>query len=172
MLPACRTLWLARWHKPVSSRPGTRVLHGAACPSGAQRVLVAVASGSPAERGTPRAASALRGCEREADTAKGSVLFDPYHHFSPSVSLFQIAERRRGLTQVVSPVDDRVHLTGLHESAQGGQIVFVEFRQNHAELLTRSEEHTSELQSHSDIVCRLLLEKKNRMQLRHRHSQD
>src|SRR5260221_8351823 len=27
--------------------------------------------------------------------------------------------------------------------------------------LSRSEEHTSELQSHSDLVCRLLLEKKN-----------
>src|SRR5438132_9915352 len=27
-------------------------------------------------------------------------------------------------------------------------------------LETRSEEHTSELQSHSDLVCRLLLEKK------------
>src|SRR5438034_4752310 len=27
--------------------------------------------------------------------------------------------------------------------------------------LNRSEEHTSELQSHSDLVCRLLLEKKN-----------
>src|SRR5260221_1565554 len=27
--------------------------------------------------------------------------------------------------------------------------------------IQRSEEHTSELQSHSDIVCRLLLEKKN-----------
>src|SRR5260221_258713 len=27
-------------------------------------------------------------------------------------------------------------------------------------LLQRSEEHTSELQSHSDLVCRLLLEKK------------
>src|SRR5438034_6131661 len=27
-------------------------------------------------------------------------------------------------------------------------------------ILTRSEEHTSELQSHSDLVCRLLLEKK------------
>src|SRR5438034_7742604 len=27
----------------------------------------------------------------------------------------------------------------------------------------RSEEHTSELQSHSDLVCRLLLEKKNTM---------
>src|SRR5436190_14780276 len=29
------------------------------------------------------------------------------------------------------------------------------------ELIPRSEEHTSELQSHSDLVCRLLLEKKN-----------
>src|SRR5438034_4692883 len=28
-------------------------------------------------------------------------------------------------------------------------------------LQDRSEEHTSELQSHSDLVCRLLLEKKN-----------
>src|SRR5437588_5693854 len=28
-------------------------------------------------------------------------------------------------------------------------------------LACRSEEHTSELQSHSDLVCRLLLEKKN-----------
>src|SRR5438034_11666263 len=28
-------------------------------------------------------------------------------------------------------------------------------------LRLRSEEHTSELQSHSDLVCRLLLEKKN-----------
>src|SRR5438034_10538371 len=29
-----------------------------------------------------------------------------------------------------------------------------------ASIVERSEEHTSELQSHSDIVCRLLLEKK------------
>src|SRR5947207_1414810 len=29
----------------------------------------------------------------------------------------------------------------------------------------RSEEHTSELQSHGDLVCRLLLEKKNRNKL-------
>src|SRR5436190_12281952 len=32
--------------------------------------------------------------------------------------------------------------------------------QRHALRRVRSEEHTSELQSHSDIVCRLLLEKK------------
>src|SRR5260221_10065005 len=30
-------------------------------------------------------------------------------------------------------------------------------------LPSRSEEHTSELQSHSDLVCRLLLEKKNKI---------
>src|SRR5438132_7581883 len=30
-----------------------------------------------------------------------------------------------------------------------------------ADRSRRSEEHTSELQSHSDLVCRLLLEKKN-----------
>src|SRR5260221_3935961 len=29
-----------------------------------------------------------------------------------------------------------------------------------AQFVSRSEEHTSELQSHSDLVCRLLLEKK------------
>src|SRR5438034_5785509 len=35
----------------------------------------------------------------------------------------------------------------------------------------RSEEHTSELQSHSDLVCRLLLEKKKRIhRLRQAHA--
>src|SRR5436190_10327534 len=32
---------------------------------------------------------------------------------------------------------------------------------------TRSEEHTSELQSHSDLVCRLLLEKKKKKKRPH-----
>src|SRR5438034_8170199 len=34
------------------------------------------------------------------------------------------------------------------------------------EDLRRSEEHTSELQSHSDLVCRLLLEKKKKKRRR------
>src|SRR5260221_5643659 len=33
----------------------------------------------------------------------------------------------------------------------------------------RSEEHTSELQSHSDLVCRLLLEKKKQNDYLHHH---
>src|SRR5947207_10946426 len=34
-------------------------------------------------------------------------------------------------------------------------------RGDHMSVMYRSEEHTSELQSHSDLVCRLLLEKNN-----------
>src|SRR5206468_11410513 len=36
-----------------------------------------------------------------------------------------------------------------------------ESRRSHSHYCARSEEHTSELQSRSDLVCRLLLEKKN-----------
>src|SRR5947207_8493677 len=34
----------------------------------------------------------------------------------------------------------------------------------------RSEEHTSELQSHSDLVCRLLLEKKKNKTIKKKHA--
>src|SRR2546428_9285503 len=36
--------------------------------------------------------------------------------------------------------------------------------------VVRSEEHTSELQSRSDLVCRLLLEKKKKPIRRHQHN--
>src|SRR5438132_4678867 len=39
---------------------------------------------------------------------------------------------------------------------------FADYARRHFERLERSEEHTSELQSHSDLVCRLLLEKKKK----------
>src|SRR5438034_6733132 len=44
------------------------------------------------------------------------------------------------------------------------QLVQLEIRycEKRAWYELRSEEHTSELQSHSDLVCRLLLEKKNK----------
>src|SRR5215211_6949202 len=38
-------------------------------------------------------------------------------------------------------------------------------RQRSGAITPRSEEHTSELQSHSDLVCRLLLEKKKKNKL-------
>src|SRR5436190_9075571 len=51
--------------------------------------------------------------------------------------------------------DDHVHLPGL-ELLEDLDLFLL--RQSDV----RSEEHTSELQSHSDLVCRLLLEKKNK----------
>src|SRR2546427_7264041 len=48
---------------------------------------------------------------------------------------------------------------GLQEQVQGLQSQKTSLEQQHADL-RRSEEHTSELQSQSNLVCRLLLEKK------------
>src|SRR5260221_7891283 len=46
----------------------------------------------------------------------------------------------------------------------GSMFAPIPFARKNARYLriTRSEEHTSELQSHSDLVCRLLLEKKKK----------
>ena len=47
------------------------------------------------------------------------------------------------------------------EILRGGQFLIKE--SNCEDIFTpETEEHTSELQSHSDLVCRLLLEKKNK----------
>src|SRR5438132_10446098 len=67
----------------------------------------------------------------------------------------------------------RVHLQHVDEPVLDGVLDVDEadhaerFRERlgvapHLLHLARSEEHTSELQSHSDLVCRLLLEKKKR----------
>src|SRR5690242_21574809 len=44
-----------------------------------------------------------------------------------------------------------------------GQAVFVSRKPMDQIIRERSEEHTSELQSHVNLVCRLLLEKKKKM---------
>src|SRR5438034_8780946 len=54
--------------------------------------------------------------------------------------------------QYIHNMDIHAHLPGA--SINGGEPLM-------AMWAKRSEEHTSELQSHSDLVCRLLLEKKS-----------
>src|SRR5437588_1527685 len=49
------------------------------------------------------------------------------------------------------------HLVEVEGAAWNAELVL----RGALDLDERSEEHTSELQSHSDLVCRLLLEKKN-----------
>src|SRR5437588_2117956 len=74
---------------------------------------------------------------------------------------------RSGQCQVGS-LTGAVHLSngnaGVLRRAQGGQKPPVEQKGKSSLDLDfqRSEEHTSELQSHSDLVCRLLLEKKKK----------
>src|SRR5260370_20038826 len=75
-----------------------------------------------------------------------STLF-PYTTLFRSRPLARIAK-----AMVHSPETD---LKELHKDCDGVQ----DAAQMHFE--TRSEEHTSELQSHLNLVCRLLLEKKN-----------
>src|SRR5256886_12318054 len=50
--------------------------------------------------------------------------------------------------------------------AMSGRILVVDDQRAIAEMM-RSEEHTSELQSQSNLVCRLLLEKKKTLSIRH-----
>src|SRR5688572_31090812 len=65
----------------------------------------------------------------------------------PYTTLFRSATERRGTVRV----DATRWNVGVHQ-AQGAGI--------EQETIARSEEHTSELQSQSNLVCRLLLEKK------------
>src|SRR5438034_129215 len=61
---------------------------------------------------------------------------------------------------------DPISKTGKGRVGTGGPgyTIKCETQKNvHKHLMVRSEEHTSELQSHSDLVCRLLLEKKNNL---------
>src|SRR5436190_9798859 len=60
------------------------------------------------------------------------------------------------LFRSVHPLGEEVRRPQAGESAQ----VLGRIRPAQVLVLVRSEEHTSELQSHSDLVCRLLLEKK------------
>src|SRR2546421_4311363 len=66
------------------------------------------------------------------------------------------------------PLDERAPAQAIH----GFQHLDVrQPRHQHREqVLERSEEHTSELQSRSDLVCRLLLEKKKKTKPTHKQT--
>src|SRR5215211_9304648 len=58
---------------------------------------------------------------------------------------------------------DALPILRLHRARRRRHAGTVSVREGHPLVAAvRSEEHTSELQSHSDLVCRLLLEKKKK----------
>src|SRR3989475_2430242 len=83
------------------------------------------------------------------------VSYAPLEQEIRAVGTVEYDERK--LTKVnlrVSGWIEQVFVNAIGQSVRAGQ-----------PLLTRSEEHTSELQSQSNLVCRLLLEKKKEMKV-------
>src|SRR5438067_12153012 len=79
---------------------------------------------------------------------------------------FDINEAGRVVAMPLQESGAAVELTDVVEEAKARGLKFpllIRFQDilRHREFEPRSEEHTSELQSRFDIVCRLLLEKKN-----------
>src|SRR5690349_22491430 len=56
-----------------------------------------------------------------------------------------------------------VELNRARAQVEAGLLMGLETAQGRADQMARSEEHTSELQSRRDLVCRLLLEKKKKI---------
>src|SRR5260370_21841897 len=94
------------------------------------------------------AEAARRAGERDAATTKGK--------------LKRAAEEKRGAGRAAWAVPsgelDKGKLLSEYEDMVRGKLKFLSYAP--IVFLSRSEEHTSELQSHLNLVCRLLLEKK------------
>src|SRR5436190_4937154 len=73
-----------------------------------------------------------------------------------AIGLAPVAAR---LTPALADAKELVLVNWGGDAVKGMQRSFVD---PYLKKYPRSEEHTSELQSHSDLVCRLLLEKKNK----------
>src|SRR5438034_1006242 len=97
----------------------------------------------------------------EAGGHRGSYLRDPYQSLTGTLALTRLIVRAVKLPVVAAGgiMDGAGIAAVLALGAQAAQLgtAFIPCPESGA---SRSEEHTSELQSHSDLVCRLLLEKK------------
>src|SRR5260221_9687733 len=76
----------------------------------------------------------------------------------PYTTLFRSQVQGRGEGRAVFQVQGASPVASTAASAQATAVQMASLRAS--DSASRSEEHTSELQSHSDLVCRLLLEKK------------
>src|SRR2546430_11609133 len=89
------------------------------------------------------------------DTATTEIYTLSLHDALPILTLQHNTADRR----VLATIDN-----GVHRGTASLQIISMGMTLTIADRnTTRSEEHTSELQSQSNLVCRLLLEKKNRL---------
>src|SRR5260370_25938215 len=81
----------------------------------------------------------------------------------PRSTLFPYTTLFRSIRwSLADPAMFRTQLRAILRAAAHGQIHLLFPMLAHQSEIERSEEHTSELQSHLNLVCRLLLEKKKR----------
>src|SRR5438132_5828957 len=94
----------------------------------------------------------------------------PYQRDLSPTHVKRLTETIKRLDRFVDPIVVISPKPGLYWTPNGNhrRAVLDKLRTEHVPAIlvvepemVRSEEHTSELQSHSDLVCRLLLEKKN-----------
>src|SRR5205085_12594492 len=96
---------------------------------------------------------------------QGTILHLILVAVTPFVALYLLGKYKRKCEDVDVNVKDEefeADREGMYLPVQSGYSPFgaVDLSERLAKLLDRSEEHTSELQSQSNLVCRLLLEKK------------
>src|SRR5437773_6209624 len=93
-----------------------------------------------------------------------STLFPYTTLFRSAAGSFRVGISKAGIDgEPVSRVTNEQHLVTIasetcHQASRQRMVMISPCR-------LRSEEHTSELQSHHDLVCRLLLEKKNHINI-------
>src|SRR5688572_32272235 len=90
-----------------------------------------------------------------------STLF-PYTTLFRSAAAGRHALPGRRLRKHPRPAAAAAHHPAESLARRGGHAADVQRQQRGEDVSVRSEEHTSELQSQSNLVCRLLLEKKNK----------
>src|SRR5690242_21616113 len=82
----------------------------------------------------------------------------------PRSTLFPYTTLFRSLSGEIDDDTARPHRCELRVADQARRWLARDERRRDDDVLLRSEEHTSELQSHVNLVCRLLLEKKKKIQ--------
>src|SRR5260221_3759702 len=80
----------------------------------------------------------------------------------PYTTLFRSSHSTAESVQLVLAVDRFGQCLACRVTPQKRKVSLVSVHLSKIRTQNRSEEHTSELQSHSDLVCRLLLEKKKK----------
>src|SRR5690606_42108573 len=92
-------------------------------------------------------------------SAASSTLF-PYTTLFRSVAAVMVTARLPAFARPGQTVDVVVSSMGNAKSLRGGTLLMTPLKGADGQVYARSEEHTSELQSRENLVCRLLLEKK------------